>query len=114
MRKDYCNPKKSIRKHLTKRKTNYSYLYFLFIFLVFTFGLMRVLLSSDLNSEASEGENLNSENVQSQNLDLNNVYEVSNFDTLFPRTINEDLLYQMIDQEELPLSPIEENFVKNH
>lgn len=110
MRKDYCNPKKSIRKHLTKRKTNFIWLYFVFIFMIFAFGVINMLVSSDLKTEASE---VNYPMVEEEMTDLYEI-PVEESDTLFPRTTQEDLLYKMIEKEDLDLSIAEEDFVESH
>ena len=78
--------------------------------MVFVFGVINMLVSSDLKTEASE---VNYPIVEEE---MTNLYDipVEESDTLFPRTVNENLLYEMIEKEDLDLSVSEENFIESH
>lgn len=131
MRRDYINPKRKIRKHLQKRKTNFAGLYIVFVVAVLAIGTISMLLRSDFQSEASEGNSeINAEffngeilkQVQDDSIaelgvdtiTIPETIELEQGDTLFPRTTKESLLREMVEKEGLELTALEEQYFVSH
>ena len=124
MRYDYVNPKRKIRKHLSKRHTNYSRLYLVFIFAIMAVGSIAILLNSHSQSEASSisapafyNENLAESVGQSAAIEtaLPSSIELEQAtDTLFQRSTKESLLREMIEKEGIELTVQEEQYFATH